>query len=81
MPTNRLLNDIKARGDQFTCKVKSTVDALKGADKADLIEAIAGEEHYSAVAIEQALGNRNISLGEKTIRKHRNKKCSCEEKV
>ena len=59
------------------CGVRTVTDKLDKADQKILAEAIADYDTWSAHALMVALKRKGITLGDKAIRKHRERVCSC----
>ena len=59
------------------CGGRTVTDKLDEADQKIFTEAIADYDTWSAHALMVALKRRGITLGDKAIRKHRERVCSC----
>lgn len=72
-----MLEDLKPLVKTYPCGVRTTMDKLDKADQKILTEAIADYDTWSAHSLMTALKRKGITLGDKSIKKHREKVCSC----
>ena len=59
------------------CGFRTVMAKLDEADQKILAEAVADYDTWSAHALMTALKRKGITLGDKSIKKHREKVCSC----
>jgi len=72
-----MLEGLKPEVKVHPCGVRTTLDKLEEADQKILLEAVADSDTWTANALMVALKRRGVTLGDKTIRKHREGVCSC----
>jgi hypothetical protein len=72
-----ILNDLTPPVKTWPCLVRETANKLEDpADKNILLEAVM-DDNWKFAALERVLRDKGISLGQQTIKKHREKNCSC----
>lgn len=59
-----------------SCKVRTLLESLSDADQKILVEAMASES-WTHMALASQLKNRGLDMTPETLRKHRQKRCSC----
>jgi hypothetical protein len=71
-----LLDDLKPPVKVWPCQVKKVSEGLDPKDAAILLAAVANPE-WKYLALEMALRDKGITLGQTGIKRHRLGTCSC----
>jgi len=66
-----------AKNRSVYCKIEQLLATLEKNDSAILIAALADTYNWSAKGLSNALRQRNLSVADTTIAKHRNRACAC----
>lgn len=74
-----MLEDLSPYTYERACKVRTVANKLEDKDKALLYKYIEDERTWSALGLSKALSEKGISLSDQVIKRHRTKRCSCEQ--
>jgi len=72
-----VLEGMKPHKQRYPCRVATIKEELSEKDNAILDDALADRNTWTNYGLSKALTDRGITCNEKTIRKHREKACSC----
>lgn len=59
-----------------SCRVQMFMDSLEAADQ-KLLQGYLDDPEFGAISLSSALARRGLTLSEKSIRKHKQRICSC----
>ena len=71
-----MLEDLSIPTKKFPCKVRTVKAGLSEKD-AQILESAVMNHEWPCRTLENALSNKGIAVSEKTIKQHREKRCSC----
>jgi hypothetical protein len=72
-----MLEGLTPNKRRYECAVDRELDRLNDTDKKILLDALADQRLWSAYSLMTALKKRGITMGDKSIRKHRDGVCTC----
>jgi len=71
-----MLEDLMLPKRKFACKVRTVKQTLSEKD-AEILESAVMNPVWPCRTLENALSSKGIVVSEKTIKQHREKRCSC----
>lgn len=71
-----MLEDLSIPVRKFPCKVRTVKEELSEKD-AQILESAVMNPEWLYGTLETALANKGITVSEKSIKRHREKRCSC----
>ena len=71
-----MLEDLSIPTKKFPCKVRTVKAGLSEKD-AEILESAVMNYEWPCRTLENALSSKGIVVSEKTIKQHREKRCSC----
>ena len=71
-----MLEDLSLPNRKFPCKVRTVKSELSEKDAA-ILETAVMNPVWPCRTLENALSSKGIAVSEKTIKQHREKRCSC----
>lgn len=73
-----MLEDLKPEIKRGSCRIRTLYETLEPNDAKLLRQYIGDEETWGSWALASALSQRGIRIDHKTIKRHRDKICSCD---
>jgi hypothetical protein len=71
-----MLEDLSIPVRKFPCKVRTVKEELSDKD-AQILESAVMNPEWLCGTLETALANKGVTVSEKSIKRHREKRCSC----
>ena len=72
-----MLENLEPPKKNFTCRIKTVMSGLEPKDAKILEAAVADSISWPANTLSRALKERGLQIGQESIRRHRDKTCSC----